>query len=67
MPAQDILVKFVDRYGQRTHQILAEQGLAPKLLYYGSPRLDDDGPSWNTLMATHMHVLWRSKKCLKNW
>ena len=45
-PAQDIVVKFVDRYGKKAHQILADEGLAPKLLYCGSPHLNDDEPSY---------------------
>ena len=36
-PAQDIVIKFVDRYGEKAHRILADEGLAPKLLYCGSP------------------------------
>jgi serine/threonine protein kinase len=34
-PARDIVVKFVDRYGQGAHELLAESDLAPKLLYHG--------------------------------
>ena len=57
MPAQDIVVKFVDRYGQRAHQILADQGLAPKLLYCGSPRLDDDEPSYQSISMVVMEYV----------
>ena len=41
-PAQDIVVKFVDHYGERAHRLLAENGLAPTLLYHGSPSLDKE-------------------------
>jgi serine/threonine protein kinase len=41
-PAQDIVVKFVDNYGERAHRLLAENGLAPTLFYYGSPFLDKE-------------------------
>lgn len=59
MPAQDIVVKFVDRYGHRAHQILADQGLAPKLLYCGSPRLDDDSdePSYQSISMVVMEYV----------
>jgi hypothetical protein len=48
-PAQDIVVKFVERYGGKAHRILADEGLAPKLLYYGSPHHDDDQPSYRPI------------------
>ena len=56
---EDIVVKFVDRYGVRTHKILADEGLAPKLLYYGSPRLDDDddGPSYESISMVVMEYI----------
>ena len=52
--AQDIVVKFVDRYGKRAHQILADHSLAPKLLCYGSPRFDDDEPSYQSISMVVM-------------
>ena len=57
MPTQDIVVKFVDRYGQRAHQILADEGLAPKLLYCGSPRLVDDQPSYQSISMVVMEYV----------
>ena len=57
MAPQDIVVKFVDRYGQRAHQILADEGLAPKLLYCGSPRLDDDEPSYQSISMVVMEYV----------
>ncbi|PCH37406.1 hypothetical protein WOLCODRAFT_84409 [Wolfiporia cocos MD-104 SS10] len=30
-----IVVKFVERYGERAHRLLAKERLAPELLYYG--------------------------------
>ena len=56
-PAQDIVVKFVDRYGQRAHQILADKGLAPKLLYCGSPRLVDYEPSYRSISMVVMEYV----------
>jgi len=52
-PAQDIVVKFVDRYGQRAHN----EGLAPKLLYCGSPRFDDDEPSYQSISMVVMEYV----------
>ena len=57
IPAQDIVVKFVDRYGQRAHEILADKGFAPKLLYCGSPRLDDKEPSYESISMVVMEYV----------
>ena len=57
MPAQDIVVKFVDRYGQKAHQILADEGLAPKLFYCRSPRLNDDEPSYQSISMVVMEYV----------
>jgi hypothetical protein len=35
-PAQDIVLKSVDRYGERVYRLLADSGLAPNLFYCGS-------------------------------
>lgn len=34
-PQRQFVVKFVERYGESAHKLLAENNLAPKLLYYG--------------------------------
>jgi len=57
MPVQDIVVKFVDRYGQRAHQVLADQDLAPKLLYCGSPHLHKDEPSYQSIFMVVMEYV----------
>jgi hypothetical protein len=44
-PAQDIVVKFVDRYGEKAHRLLADENLAPRILFCGSPCLDSEQPS----------------------
>jgi len=54
MPAQDIVVKFVDRYGERAHRLLANKDLAPKLLYCGSPQLNDDQPTYRSISMVVM-------------
>jgi serine/threonine protein kinase len=55
--AQDIVVKFVDRYGQRAHEILADVGLAPKLLYCGSPHLNKGEPSYQSISMVVMEYV----------
>jgi serine/threonine protein kinase len=52
-PSQDVVVKFVDHYGERAHCLLAENGLAPTLFYYGSPCLDKE-PSYHSLSMVVM-------------
>ncbi|RDX42866.1 hypothetical protein OH76DRAFT_1410738 [Lentinus brumalis] len=34
-PPRKIVVKFVERYGEAAHRLLAERNMAPALLYYG--------------------------------
>ncbi|KAJ8483069.1 hypothetical protein ONZ51_g4948 [Trametes cubensis] len=34
-PQRKLIVKFVERYGEKAHKLLAENQLAPELLYYG--------------------------------
>ncbi|KAH9918378.1 uncharacterized protein BXZ73DRAFT_53020 [Epithele typhae] len=42
---RNVVVKFVERYGARAHELLAEAGLAPTLLYHGAfwPREEHHG------------------------
>jgi hypothetical protein len=56
-PARDIVVKFVDRYGQRAHNLLVEADLAPKLLYCGSPHLNDGQPSYRSITMVVMEYI----------
>jgi serine/threonine protein kinase len=51
---QDIVVKFVDRYGERAHRLLADADLAPELLYYGTPHVKDDQPSYQSISMVVM-------------
>ena len=53
-PPQDIVIKFVNHYGERAHRLLAENGLAPKLFYCGSPRLMNEDPSYDSLLMIVM-------------
>jgi serine/threonine protein kinase len=56
-PAQDIVVKFVDRYGERAHRLLADKDLAPNILFCGSPRLDDEQPSYHSISMVVMEYI----------
>lgn len=56
-PRQDIVVKFVDRYGEKAHRMLADEGLAPKLLYCGSPGHDDNQPSYRSISMVVMEYI----------
>ena len=54
-PAQLIVVKFVEQYSERAHRILADQGLAPRLLYHG--RLCSDSKPSYTYNSLSMVVM----------
>lgn len=49
-----IVVKFVERYGEQAHRVLAEEKLAPKLLYFGPLTSAEEGRSYGNL---HMVVM----------
>ena len=48
-PSRDIVVKFVDQYGQGAHELLAESDLAPRLLHHGPVCLKDGEPSYRSI------------------
>jgi serine/threonine protein kinase len=56
-PPLDIVVKFVNRYGEKAHRLLADNGLAPELLYCGSPGLNDEQPSYASLSMVVMEFI----------
>jgi hypothetical protein len=56
-PCKDIMVKFVDNYGIKAHMKLAAVGLAPKLLYYGTPHFDHDDPSYGNYRMVVMEYI----------
>ena len=56
-PAQDIVVKFVERYGERAHCLLADVDLAPKILFYGSPHLSKEQPSYDSISMVVMEYI----------
>jgi serine/threonine protein kinase len=55
-PAQDIVVKFVERYSESAHRLLEQEGLAPKLFYYGAV-CSDKQPSYDSLSMVVMEYL----------
>ena len=52
-----IVVKFVERYGERAHRVLAAEGLAPALLYCGSPCFDQKEPSYQSISMVVMEYI----------
>ena len=53
-PVQDIVVKFVERYSEKAHRLLAEAGLAPRVLYCGPVSCDPKQPSYDSLTMVVM-------------
>ncbi|KAK2464713.1 hypothetical protein APHAL10511_003289 [Amanita phalloides] len=56
-PHKDIVVKFVERYCQEAHELLAQQHLAPELLYYGKPSLENGAPNYGELSMVVMEFI----------
>jgi len=56
-PAKDIVVKFVECYGDRAHHLLVDEGLAPKLWYYGPPGVREGQPSYHSLFMVVMEYI----------
>jgi serine/threonine protein kinase len=54
---RNIVVKFVERYGERAHRVLAGEGLAPALLYCGSPCSDQKDPSYQSISMVVMEYV----------
>ena len=52
--SSNIVVKFVYRYGDMAHHILADAGLALKLLYCGSPHVTEGQPSYHNISMVVM-------------
>jgi len=56
-PSRDIVIKLVNSYGEQAHRLLQGSGLAPKLLYYGTPRYEDGQPSYQNLFMVVMEYV----------
>jgi serine/threonine protein kinase len=67
-PPRDIVVKFVQRpYGASAHEALAEAGLAPRLLYCGTPSVKSGGPLYGEIeMVVMEYVDGETVAALKN-
>ncbi|KAH9969423.1 hypothetical protein BGW80DRAFT_1176951, partial [Lactifluus volemus] len=51
-----VVIKFVQRYGEKAHQLLAKVNLAPQLFYYGKIGLEGD-PSYGHLRMVVMEYV----------
>jgi serine/threonine protein kinase len=53
----DVVIKFVERYGEEAHQVLAKEHLAPQLLYCGRVGIHDDDPTFGELRMVVMEYV----------
>jgi len=65
-PTWDIVVKFVDRYRAKAHNLLAGAGLAPKLFFYGSPRFNNTQLSYESISMVVMEYIDGETLTMKN-
>jgi serine/threonine protein kinase len=54
---KQVVVKFVQRYGEDAHRILAKENLAPQLLYIGTIGVRDGDPSYGHLRMVVMEYI----------
>jgi hypothetical protein len=54
---KDIVVKFVHRYGEEAHRLLAGQSLAPQLFYHGKIGVLEGDPSYGHLRMVVMEYI----------
>ena len=54
---RSIVVKFVHRYNEEAHNLLAASNMAPKLLYCGKVGVRDDDPSYGHLQMVVMDYI----------
>ena len=54
---KSVVVKFVQRYGEEAHRILAREGMSPKLFYYGGIGARDGDPSYGALRMVVMEYI----------
>jgi serine/threonine protein kinase len=53
----DVVIKFVERYGEEAHRLLAQQHLAPQLVYFGRVGVHDDDPTFGELRMVVMEYV----------
>jgi serine/threonine protein kinase len=54
---KSVVVKFVQRYGEEAHRVLAEKNLAPQLLYFGKVAVEHGDPSYGHLRMVVMQYV----------
>ncbi|KZT70608.1 hypothetical protein DAEQUDRAFT_750287 [Daedalea quercina L-15889] len=60
-----MVVKFVEAYGRDAHELLARNGFAPELIYYGDvwPTQAVSGP-WKTVVMEYVEGVTLAKMCV---
>lgn len=53
----DVVVKFVEDYGEDVHRLLAKEGYAPQLFYFGQIDSTDGAPTYGSLRMVVMEYL----------
>lgn len=54
---KSVVVKFVQRYGEEAHRLLAKENLAPQLFYYGRVGVLEGDPSYGHLRMVVMEYI----------
>jgi hypothetical protein len=54
---KDIVVKFIHRYGEEAHRLLAKESLAPQLVYHGKIGVLEGDPSYGHLRMVVMKYI----------
>jgi serine/threonine protein kinase len=54
---KQVVVKFVERYGEEAHRLLAKENLAPQLFYYGKIGVLEGDPSYGYLRMVVMEPI----------
>jgi serine/threonine protein kinase len=52
-----VVIKFVQRYGEEAHRLLAKESLAPQLIYYGKIGVLEGDPSYGHLRMVVMEYI----------
>ena len=55
----DVVIKFVECYGEEAHQLLAEEHLVPQLLYCGKVGIHNDNLTYGELCMVVMEYIDR--------
>ena len=71
-PLKDVVIKFVQRYGEEAHSLLAGENLAPQLLYHGKIGVLEGSPSYGHLRMVVMEYIDgetfdKAKQIPSNW